>query len=147
GISDAGHVAGSSSASDGLHAYVWHEGIMTDVGSWSGSIYSKAWDANDLGHACGKFGGFGDHHAGLWRDGERIDLGWLGRFRSEALGVNDHDLVVGWSEANPADRFSSSAFIREDGVMRALPKWPGGKTAMAHDINNAGQAVGYAHDG
>src|SRR5690606_3175272 len=147
GISDAGHVAGSSSAPGALHAYVWFEGVMTDVGSWSGPVYSKAWDVNNLGHVCGYFGGFGDHHACLWRDGERIDLGTLGGFKSEAYGINDLGQVAGYSEDNPADRFSGAAVVWDaDGTAQVLPKWPGGKTARAYDINNAGQAVGYAYD-
>lgn len=127
GVNERGQVVGSADTSEGLrHAYLWENGVMSDLGTLPGHAQSEAWDINNLGEAVG-ISVPGGYHAVLWRKGQIIALGSLGQGGStSALAINDARQVVG-----------HPAFLWEDGVMTDLTKTfdiPGG---TAWDINES----------
>lgn len=106
-------------------------------------------------------------HATLWQNGSALDLGTLGGPDVNS-GVfwpvkNDRGLIAGISETsdpNPLnERWSCAAFfptatgriclgfVWQDGVMTALPPFPGGYDSYASGANNRGQVVGWAENG
>jgi probable HAF family extracellular repeat protein len=103
GINDDGSVVGNSDLSNGVvHAYLYANGRMTDLGSLTGpSGNSGASAINSAGDIVGgsDAGGAG-FHAVLWKNGAIVDLntlidpnlGWLLTF---ANGINTFGQIVG----------------------------------------------------
>jgi probable HAF family extracellular repeat protein len=123
------------------------------------SINNIGWIAGDA------FATATTEHAELWV-GVPLDLGTLGGPNS-AVGwpnKNNKGQIVGIAETadmNPLGENWSCGlayfptitnhicfgFLWEDGVMTALPPFPGGLDSFGASINNRGQAVGWAENG
>jgi len=92
---------------------------------------SQAFGINNRGAVVGNAGG----EASYWKDGK---LRLLGTFPdgggTRALGINDHDQVVGMTCAG-TDSFGQS-FLWEQGKFRSLGTLPSGHWSRACSINN-----------
>ena len=121
-------------------------------GSWAGA--GRALALNDKGDIVGASGAFDppytrNMHATLWRKGKVFDLGALGGHHgqvqrvSEALGVNDAGIVVGWSDVKKSSRGGQHA-VRWDNpwTIVDLGTLPDGGGSKAMAINNHGTIVG-----
>lgn len=116
-INDDNVVVGSSvigkvsptSSTDLYHAFVWEDGVMTDLGAHPSNtnyIHSEAKDINNAGDIVGYTARFfssptSGGAAMLWRDGEAIDLNTLvppgsGWVLQSAEGINEHGDIVGY---------------------------------------------------
>ena len=116
-INDNNVVVGSSvvgkvsptSSTDLSHAFVWKDGVMTDLGahpSHTNYIHSEAKDINNAGEIVGYTARFfssptSGGAAMLWRNGEAIDLNTLvppgsGWVLQSAEGINEHGDIVGY---------------------------------------------------
>jgi probable HAF family extracellular repeat protein len=99
-INSAGQIVGWSMTSTGaLHAFVWQNGSMTDLGTFPGGNESIATDINSAGQIVGVSNNAnGEYHAFRWENGVMTDLGTLpGGISSSAGGINDEGDVVGFS--------------------------------------------------
>lgn len=97
----------------------------------------------------------GTVHATFRRHGKKSDLGTLGGPNSSAFyGPSERGQVVGKAETSMKDPNGEDfcfygtnliclAFVWQNGQMTALPIL-GGNNAIANDINNRGEIVGYA---
>jgi len=160
-VNDNGQVVGisglCSNAFGGLsaqHALLWENGVPTDIGSLGG----QAWNTPTAINRKGEIVGFSDlpnddpahpnYHAFLWtRAGGIQDLQTVpGDVRSQALGINNHEQVVGLS-IDAAHHLR--AFLWQDGVdmdLNALVP-PGTPFLIyANDINDRGEITGEAFD-
>jgi probable HAF family extracellular repeat protein len=97
-LNERGQVAGTSeTASGALHAFLWSDGRMQDLGTLGGTE-SRAYGINDRGEVVGEsLTASGETHAFLWRDGAMIDLGTIlgERVQSYAVAINNRGQVVG----------------------------------------------------
>ncbi len=166
GISDSGWVQGDSSLPGDIyeHAYLWRNGVMTDLGtlggpdSWSG-LGTNIW-GDGVGFAetttpdplnenwCGADDICLPY---LWRSDlqKMIALPLLGGNNGYSSGVNDFRQVVGFAETATTDptcppNLQTMPAFWQNGKVRALPLFPGDPDGVAYAINDWGQAVGYS---
>jgi probable HAF family extracellular repeat protein len=117
-INERGQAVGSSgTCTTALHALLWHNGGVTELGSLGGTV-NFANDINNHGQVVGASDVPSDiaQHAFLWQNGAMTDLSTLpGDFGSVATSINDKRQVVGSSfGAGPR------AFLWTNGVMTDL---------------------------
>jgi probable HAF family extracellular repeat protein len=140
-INDAGQVAGTSGTADNQgHAYLWEDGVMTDVGDLGG-IQSSVTGLGPSGHVIGLSGRTdGTLGAYVWHDGVLRDLGSLTGAGESPLpmDVNATGQVVGTSPTAGGD---IHGFVWDDGVLTDLLTL-GGPTSSARSINDRGQIAG-----
>ena len=136
-INPAGTVVVLSSGFRHTRAWLWQQGVRTDLPVVTGfGGEDRAYDINPSGQVVGT----ADYvvntyqfHAVLWENGGLTDLGTLGDTGwSIAYGVDPTGRVVGQS--------NGAAFLWEQGVMTDLQI--AGSQAIARRINAAGQVVG-----
>jgi probable HAF family extracellular repeat protein len=107
GINNRGQVVGQSATSgDVVHAFLYSDGQMIDLGTLGGSE-SFASGINDRGQVVGSSSIAGDTatHAFLYSDGQMQDLnnllapnsGWIVK---EATGINDRGQIAGFGTLN-----------------------------------------------
>jgi len=109
-INDFGQIAGDSLLADGetTHAVLWNGSTLTDLAALGGTgTTSFSEDINNAGQIAGwSEVAVGSSHATLWDGASLIDLndflpsdlanaGWV---LTEAKGINDHGVIVGWAQ-------------------------------------------------
>lgn len=143
----AGYVAGLGNKGD---AIVWKRSAgFTDLGRLPGGNISFAYGVNNLGDAVG-YSDFGDpaHNttAFFWSPSTAmISMGTLGGNPSEAQGINDQCIAVGWSII--FNTIDEDAFVwsQPSGIIdlnTLLPPGSGWILTNAYAINASGQIVG-----
>ena len=141
-INNAGQVVGVSQAAAGGRAFMWQNGVMTDLGTLGS--YTEAYGINNAGQVVG-VSSSPTNRAFMWQNGVMTDLGVpagaAASVKSRGVGINDAgQVVVNTENSNGSD---PRAFILQNGVMTSLGSLPGGSGASyAHDINSSGQVVG-----
>ena len=136
--SKTGYFAGSPI----MHAFLWQDGTMRDLGSLGGE-YSHAVAISERGQVIGGAGTKTGFHAFLWSNGRMRDLGTLGGANSEAAALNEHGRVVGSAATTEKDAKGETithAFLWASGTMTDLGSLGGSSRANA--INERGQIVG-----
>jgi len=141
GINNRGQVVGAAATASWIrHAFLFDDGVMTDLGTLPGGSYSDATGINNRGQVVGVAStASGETHAFLFENGAMVDLGTLHGGESGAAGINDRGQVVGTSD--------SHAFLFENGVMvdlGTLGTVLGADRSFANSINNRGEVVGSA---
>jgi probable HAF family extracellular repeat protein len=117
------------------HAYLWQDGVLSDIGALPGMNSSAAGAINERGWSAGQSQnglidpllGVPQTRAVLWTSPGIIDLGTLGGYESLAVYVNNGGQVVGLATNAIPDPYSVfgwgaqiRTFLWERGVMRDL---------------------------
>lgn len=144
-VNDGNQVVGGHDVNNQTHAFVWHNGTVTDLGTLPGGDYSIAEAINRNGDIVGESGSYsepGGIHAVLWHGGAVRDLGTLGG-NSFASAINSSGVIVGSSELQPSGAQFRAVMWRQ-GVMKVLPTIAGSYYDLPNLINAAGDAAGYS---
>ena len=141
-INHRGQVVGWSLGPSGqFRAFIWEEGVMTELPLLAGARFASASAINERGQIVGASGD-AFSRAALWNDGEVIDLGQLpGATGCFALAINNRGQIAGTCDLATG---GPGAFLWDDGHMIALGTLPGGGFTYASAINNDGAVVGGA---
>lgn len=135
-VNNLGQIVGISNTADGDRAFLWQNGVMTNLGVLNPSdVYSVAQDINDNGYIVGESYG----SAFLYYAGTMNNLGTLGGSYAAAGGINNLGQVVGISsDANGV----TNAFLWSNGTMIDIDPIVGGYS-RAGEINDLGQITGF----
>jgi probable HAF family extracellular repeat protein len=139
-INNRGQVVGQSNLTGDTtnHAFLWQNGVMTDLGTLPGDGASLATNINSKTQVVGpSFDASGNPRAFLWQDGVMTDLNTLIPADSpfslvEALGINDRGQITGYALvkatgenhgflATPCDEQHAGDKDCEDGTGSAAP--------------------------
>jgi probable HAF family extracellular repeat protein len=132
------------------HAFRWEKGVLSDLGTPAGAVFSQANGVNARGWiAIDYSAGVVDPLNGgpiflgaLWKNGQFLDVGTLGGLETDALYVNNAGQVVGFSTINRTpDPFSFLGapihpFIWRDGVISDLGTLGGPDAGVAQNCAN-----------
>ena len=144
-INTAGDVAGYSNLSSSTyHAFLVHNGHMSDLGTLVPGGFSEAYGLNNFDEVVGYGSGASGQHAFLDTGGKMSalpDLSSYGGGYSSASGINNLHQAVGSSDNASG---SSHAVLWSNGTVTDLGTL-GGSQSAAYAINDAGQVVGWAH--
>ncbi len=145
GINTAGQVVGSWAGADRTHAFLYSNGVMTDLGSLGANASAVAIGINDSAQIVGQSYSSGPFtHAFLYANGLMMDIGTLAAAPNDysmATGVNNAGQVIGQSRI---DAVWMHGFIYANGTMTDMGTL-GGRESTPTQINNAGVVVGYSH--
>jgi len=146
-------IVGSSHTSDWkVHAFLYENDIMTDLGALGGSdCNSYGADINNIGQVVGRSyiepNQWQPPHAFIWESGTMTDLGTLdGDDCSVANAINNNGVIVGVSSHQNGDfSVKQGFFYSDDEMFGAAPLYADCSTALI-DINDNEAAVGYSED-
>lgn len=161
GLNGSGHVIGwSTTASGAVHAFLYRDGVMTDLGTLPGGTYSYATGISDLGQVVG-YGGINEHgpqfreipQAFIWDNGSMQSLGALhcpctfnrryGTSAAYGVNINASGQVVGSSETVRGSWVHHAFLWNRVGGMEDIGGGAGSLSiSAAYGINAAGQVVG-----
>ncbi|MBU0753981.1 MAG: hypothetical protein KJ645_02505 [Planctomycetes bacterium] len=129
-----------------LRAFVFDNGVVTDLGALDGMGGTEPYDMNEQGQVVGNSVSYanGFSHAFLWKDGIMSDLhdpSVIKGYVSTAWAVNDFGAAVGTAAFDAADPHGETAALWDQGEVFNLGTLGGGYS-MARDINDHGTVVG-----
>lgn len=138
-INDNGWITGHS---NGWNAFIYRPGVgMTSIGNGIGT------SINNRGVVAGISGGpLGLLQAFMHRDGTNVLFGTLGGGNSDAYGINNYDVVVGWSEAPAPMPLTAFVWTEQEGMVALhslIDSNSGWVLTIARAINDSGQITGW----
>ena len=153
GINERGQIVGVSTTSTGVHAVLWENGSITDLGTLPGHNYSEALGINERGQIMGLSGVWadgcnaGECSAVLWENGTIRDLGIPMSSWGLASGINNRGQVVFASfQSYLGGEGFNRAVIWDNGTITDLGALaaPGSGLSGAFGNNDRGQVVGFS---
>jgi probable HAF family extracellular repeat protein len=139
-VNNAGQVAGRLIPVAGDHAFLYSNGVLTDLGTLPGYEGSLALGINKASQVVGTSFGLGKlGRAFVYSGGTMRDIGTLAGGTTAAMDINDAGDIVGYSVLQQHFQF---AFLYRDGLMRNLGSLPGSDRSVALAINNKGEIAG-----
>lgn len=137
----------ANSASGNIHAFLYSDRRMEDLGTLPGGSYSAGYAINESGEVTGVSGtSTGNSHAFLYSHGYMRDLGAVPDFSyCSGDAINDAGDVVG----HCFNMFVTHAFLYKQGkvydLQNMVPENSGWELRYATGINNDGQITGIGY--
>ncbi|NOG53988.1 MAG: hypothetical protein HND57_06610 [Planctomycetes bacterium] len=136
-----------------IRGFFWEDGTMEDIGWLPGSrgTFSRGNAINQGGLIVGVCHGTGDGwivpYAGfIYDDGAWTEIPTFGGDESQAYGINNAGIAVGWARFAEPEPTAPRAFAYANGQLIDIGTF-GGTLSKAASINNLNQVVGVATDG
>lgn len=142
-INDAGQIAGGTlTASGQLHAFLWSNGTLVDLGTLPGMTWSSAYGINSSGQVVGtsSSGGFSSAFVSNGSGLTAVN-GSLGGANSYGMAINNQGVVVGNGQNAQGYLHAFEASSKGTVDLGTL----GGSQSYAYGINDAGTVVGYSY--
>lgn len=144
-INAQGQVVGGSSVGTGYRAYLYSNGVMTDLGALKNNHYSEAWSINDSGVIVGWNSSNGGDTAVRWTGGTISNIGsTLGSY-NYAWAINSTGQIAG--EGFDAGNTIYSAHVYSGSTWITLGVPAGASNTEAYGINDDGVVVGRIYFG
>lgn len=144
-INDAGQVVGYCSSPLGQQACIWQGRALapTGLGFGLGGTQSEAADINLNGLVVGSTFGTQGYQAFVWQGGSMALLPNLtAGGTSRALGVNDSELVAGWSSTSTKVPVIWDKDFNNEWKVQSIDLPQGCLSGQANGMNNFGVVVG-----
>ncbi len=144
-INQLGQVVGQAENDRGvMHAFLWDNGVMTDLAPFEPDTVSNAWALNDLGAAVGyRTDRDGFFEALLWSGGSTTNLdvltGSIGP--SQVFDINNNGTMVGGFSVDGAQ--TKPTVLDASGNVIAQPTSGFNQAGFMRGINEAGMVVGH----
>jgi probable HAF family extracellular repeat protein len=157
-INQSGQIVGSGTINGETHAFLYENGMVTDLGVPPGDTFSEALGVNNSGDVVGESGSSDRGQAFLYANGVMNKFGALLDHSvhpySEAMNLNDSGDVVGWSYtpmASQLDPPRGRAFLYnknedEEAKIRYLDPLPDDRYSRARDVDESGLVVGWSRN-
>jgi len=120
GINNRGQVAGMSDLPGDAtaHAFLWQDGVMNDLGTLAGDVYSVAWEVSERGQVLGQScDANGNCRGFLWENGAMTDLNAL-------ISADSSLIIIDANDINAAGEITGQAFDPLTGEMPAIELIP-----------------------
>lgn len=140
-INSAGQVAGTMPVSDSQHAFLFSNGMLTDIGALAAMPYTSAARMNDLGQVVGSMGDSSGGTGFIYSNGSVAPV--VGTNITTAVGINNAGAVTGTMYFPlPGGDAEYHAYISAGGAFTDLGTLPGRLRSGGYDINDAGHVAG-----
>jgi uncharacterized membrane protein len=133
GINNAGEIVGGTGSIYTTQGYVLQNHSFESFSPPGNLVYVYATGINNLGDIVG----WTDYDGFLYQNGQFQTITYPGASKTEALGINDSGVIVGWYISPDC----SCGFALTDGQFVSFT-YPGAKVTLAYGIDTAGQIVG-----
>lgn len=148
GLNDFSRVAGAAhDTNQHERPFVWADGVLQDLGTFSNGVQGAAWDINNAGEITGHADVSPTNFHAFLRDTNGIlqDLGTLGGASSAGRRINELGRVAGWSMEglyNP-DPTDPQAMFWDGTNMMDLGTAGNYLSSQSYGINGEDQVVGF----
>jgi uncharacterized membrane protein len=133
GINNAGDVVGGTGTIYATKGFRMRDGQFKRLNVPGEFIYAYGHGINNLG----QIAGWSDNDSFMCRQDNCQLFHFPGATKTEALGINDNGIIVGWYDMWPF----TNASARKNGKYMSF-SYPGAAATVAYGINVSGQIVG-----
>jgi probable HAF family extracellular repeat protein len=156
-INKDGQIVGSGTINSETHAFLYENGVVTDLGVAPDDSFSEAFGVNDSGDVVGESGSALGGQAFLYTNGVMYKFGDSLNHsvhpNSEAMNLNDSGDVVAWSSnpTPPQHPPRGLAFLYDrdevgEAKITPLDHLPGDLYSRARDVDESGLVVGWSRN-